>query len=63
MVLSEIEISNCVFVLIAMCEHIVDIESACDFLLFKFIPLSAWLGTVDLCPFVLDVNTEYVFLF
>lgn len=63
MVLPEIEISNYIFVLMAMYKCIVHVESVCDFFLFKFISLSAWLGTVVVCPFVLDVNTEYVFLF
>lgn len=63
MVLSEIEISDYFFVLMAMYKHIVHAENVCDLLLFKFVSLSAWLGTVDVCPFVLDVNTEYAFLF
>lgn len=63
MVLAEIEISNCIFVLMAMYKRIVHVESVCDFFLFKFVSLSAWLETVDVCPFVLDVNTEHVFLF
>lgn len=63
MVLAEIEISNCISVLMAMYKRIVHVESVCDFFLFKFVSLSAWLETVDVCPFVLDVNTEHVFLF
>lgn len=61
--LAEIAICNYFFVLMAMCKHIVHVESFCDFLLFKFVSLSARPGTVDVCPCVLDVNTEYVFLF
>jgi len=57
------EISNYLLVLVAMCKHIVHVESMCYFLLFKFVSLSAWLDTVDVCPFFLDVNTEYVCLF
>lgn len=61
--LADIAVCNYFFVLMAMCKHIVRVESVCDFLLFKFVSLSGWAGTVDVCPFVLDVNTEYVFLF
>lgn len=63
MVLSEIEISDYFFVPVGMYKLIVHAESVCDFMLFKFVSLSAWLGTVDVCPSVSDANTEYAFLF